>query len=118
MKKFVLTIALVAIFTLVKAQTEEGRWVVGVNSDLSFTSTSRDGQDDNINTFGLGGQVGYFVIDNLAVGGSIGLSTFSQGDFSSTSFSIGPAVRYYFNGTFFLGLILPLFDLRVDIQFG
>ena len=85
------------------AQTEEGKLLVGAATDLNFGVTSFDGIDDNTTAFSIGGRVGFFVIDNLAIGGNIGFSSTSRGDLSSNTFSIGPGVRYYVNGTFFLG---------------
>lgn len=46
--------------------------------------------------FALEPQVEYFVMDRLAVGGVIGLSTNLNGYGNSTAFSIGPSATYHF----------------------
>lgn len=106
MKKLLLTVALVTIFSFTYAQTDEGGWLVGASSDLSFTSTSIDGQDGNDSDFSLEAQAGYFIIDNLNVGLLIGFNSSKDGgsDFKSSSTVIGPYARYYVGGQFFVGV--------------
>ncbi len=89
--------------TIVKAQTEEGGWLAGASSNLSFSSTSIDGVDDNRSSFNLSTRGGYFFIDNLVGGLTLGLSSSKQGDFKTSSTTIGPFARYYVNGTFYVG---------------
>lgn len=105
MKKLLLSAALVAAFGFaVNAQTDEGGWVVGGSSNLSFSSTSIDGADDNLNVFNIETRAGYFLMDNLAAGLNIGFSSTKQGDSEFKQSAIGPWARYYFNGTFYGGL--------------
>jgi len=84
------------------SQTEQGRILVGVGSNLSFSSQSFEGSDDNFNTFsaGLGG--GYFLIDNFVAGANISFSrsTSEAANFTSNSFGVGPFVRYYYEQFF------------------
>lgn len=91
-------ITLLACSSYLFAQTEQGNIRVGATSNLSFTSTSYE-EGDNDNEFGLEGSVGYFVIDNLAVGLNLGFTS-TSGSFESSSFVAGPAARYYFQGVF------------------
>ena len=57
--------------------------------------------------------MGYFIIDNLAIGLdlNVGLTTYKTGDendkFSTTSLSVGPFVRYYIPAS----KVLPFFEL-------
>ena len=67
MKK-IFIVAMLLTASVAFAQTESGGFLVGASSELSFSSTSIDGVDDNLTTFSLNTQAGYFVIDNLAVG--------------------------------------------------
>jgi hypothetical protein len=103
MKRLIFTAVLAASFGIVNAQTEQGGWLVGATSDLGFSSTSYDGGGDNQTAFGIGGQAGYFLMDNLVAGLNVGLSSSKQGDAKGSTTSIGPFARYYVNGTFFLG---------------
>ncbi|MEP5610740.1 MAG: hypothetical protein ABJP45_00750, partial [Cyclobacteriaceae bacterium] len=103
MKKFLFTMTLIAAFGVANAQTGEGGWLVGASSNLGFSSTSIDGASDNVSNFNLAGRAGYFLMENLAAGLTLGFSNTKQGDNKTTITSIGPFARYYVNGTFFLG---------------
>lgn len=70
------------------AQTEQGNWLVGGNFTLNTAS--------NNTTIGLNPTAGYFVMNNLAVGGTIILSHAQLGENKATTFGIGPLARYYF----------------------
>lgn len=120
MKKVTLILALFAAF-LSNAQISKGSMVVGTG--ILYTNIS--GSDNTTtysnvptvyssssNSFGisLNPNVGYFISDGLAVGGQFYLSYYKQksnssntsstttstSDYSSTSLSVGPMVRYYF----------------------
>ncbi|MEQ9404229.1 MAG: outer membrane beta-barrel protein [Cyclobacteriaceae bacterium] len=103
MKKFFLTMTMVAVFGIATAQTEQGGWLIGASTNLGFTSTSVDGVDDNESEFNLDGKAGYFLIDGLAAGLNLSFSNNKQGDDKTTVTAIGPFARYYVNGTFFVG---------------
>jgi outer membrane protein len=89
-------VALVVAFACAaQSQTEQGRWLIGGNA--GFNNRSVDG--NGITTFTLSPNVGYFVIDNLAVGGQLLLeeTQSAKGGFNDkTSFGFTPFVRYYF----------------------
>lgn len=103
MRKLLFSAAFVALLGMANAQTEQGGWLVGASSNLSFTSVSVDGVDDNTSNFNLDTRAGYFVMDNLSVGLLLGFDNTSQGDNSSTDTTIGPWARYYVGGSFFVG---------------
>ncbi len=103
MKKLILATLVATSVFCAQAQTEQGGWVIGTTTNLTFSSTNIDGVDDNSSSFNLSGQAGYFLIDNLAAGLTLGLSSVKQGDFKTSSTNIGPFARYYVNGTFYAG---------------
>lgn len=118
MKKIVTVIALALICSGAYAQFNQGRYLAG--GSLSFsTLTGKQKTDNATNTYGhqtnfsLAPDIGYFVIDKLAVGASLNLSTStSKGDGSDdskhteTDFTLTPFVRYYLDqGIFFQGQV-------------
>lgn len=112
MKKLLLKI--LALFTISStfAQTNQGQINVGASSNLSFTfqngNIEFDGEDigdiPDITTFEFSPQIGYFVVDNLLLGLGTSISSekfsteneFSNFEDKSTTFAIGPLLRYYF----------------------
>ena len=70
------------------AQTEQGNWLIGGNFTLNT--------GDNRTTVSLTPTAGYFVINNLAVGGNVNFTFVQIGENKTTQFGIGPLTRYYF----------------------
>lgn len=118
MKKISILIVLIAFsFSLSKAQIGKGRVFLGVSSTYGLAGTGSDlttigfstmksksdtyGTSDAVKTttFNLIPKVGYFVIENLAVGIDVNVATSSEkeGDYKNTQtlLSAGPFVRYY-----------------------
>lgn len=89
MKKLLLAGAF-AVFGWANAQTQQGNWMVGGQvANMQFTNGV------NIN---LTPQVGYFVKDNWAVGGQVGLNIYSpqgSGAGTQTNWTLGAFTRYY-----------------------
>ncbi len=105
-------------FPVLNAQLTKGRIMVGVSSTIHLSELGSSGTDlmglgfvtakdnDDYNTkisyFNLLPKAGYFVIDNLAVGLDIIVSTMSQKDvqdddkYTGSMLSVGPFVRYYY----------------------
>jgi hypothetical protein len=118
MKKIITVLAFALICSGAFAQFNQGRYLVGGSLGFS-TTTSKSKTDNSTNTqshstsFFLSPNVGYFVIDNLAVGAGLGLSVgTSKGDGNntskntSTSVTLSPFVRYYLDqGIFFQGQV-------------
>src|SRR6185503_1467441 len=80
MKKILIILVGVAMSTAVYAQFTKGTWMVGGNVSASFnTEKTKVGNvtttDGTINSISVSPQLGYFVIDNLAVGAGIDLNT-------------------------------------------
>lgn len=135
MKKITLfTVFLLAIsIGLLNAQTNKGKVLLGVSSTLSLAGTGSDlmslgystiKQKSNAAGFeesdplkntsiNLSPKVGYFVIDNLALGLDldVALSISKDGEdhykYSQTSMSIDPFIRYYIPTS----KVLPFFEI-------
>ena len=135
MKKItILAISLVAInFGLLKAQTNQGKVLLGVSSSLSLAGTGSDlmnlgystvkyksdadgfeeSDPDKMTSINLLPKVGYFVADNFAIGLdlNIALSSNKHGEdnykSSQTLLSVGPFVRYYIPTS----KVLPYFEI-------
>ena len=80
-----------------QAQTEEGSWYLGGNSNLSFASTSYEGYGSE-SAFNIGIKAGNFVTDDIMLGASINFIDL-DGDNMTI---IGLFGRYYIE-KFFLG---------------
>lgn len=84
-----LLLVLLTIVTLnAYAQTDKGTIMAG--GQISFSTTK------NASNFKLNPNFGYFVGDNLALGGNLNFDFAKQGTVSANEFGIGPFVRYYF----------------------
>ncbi|MCA1761475.1 MAG: hypothetical protein ABR574_02960 [Cryomorphaceae bacterium] len=94
---------LIFVSNPLNAQTDENNFLVGASSNLTFISEDT-GEDDNINNFLINIRGGYFVIDNLAAGLSVGVDNVTQGGEGLTTLNFGPFVRYYIAGKFFGGI--------------
>ncbi|UOE42053.1 porin family protein [Chryseobacterium suipulveris] len=114
MKKLFLAGAL-ALFGVMNAQTEKGSWVIGGSTTLGFNSVStkysgggQSADGPTVSTITVTPSVGYFVIDKLAVGVDLGVTsiTSKQGNTKDTvsSFTVMPTGTYYFRNA---GNIIP-----------
>jgi outer membrane protein len=132
MKK--VTLLVVALFASLGAfaQFNKGRMIVGGTAEFSTnTNKNRSGGTTVTNgtttSLSISPNFGYFVIDNLAVGASLGLSLSkwnSKGsngtDSNTTSINFGPFARYYlpfglfFQGKFNLGTRKTTYDELFD----
>ncbi len=91
LKLFYLTTLLLACIQL-QAQTQQGSMMIGGNAGFANSSQG----DFSTTVVSINPSIGYFVIDKLAVGASLGISFFSGDLFEGTSFGVGPFARYYF----------------------
>jgi hypothetical protein len=90
------TQAIPQVSPMTPAGTFGGKGQLAISSDagLSISNTSLSGVDGSTTTIVLRPAADYFVIDNLSVGGFIGLDyTTSEGG-HTTVFGIGPRVGY------------------------
>lgn len=109
MKKLILAVLTVFAFANVNAQDDvsnsgsEGSWLIEVNTgswatgSTAISLTSEDGET----MWSAGGEVGYFLADDLALKVGLGYSDFGS-DFSAFSYKIG--AKYYIGGEFPVGL--------------
>jgi len=88
MKKILLSLVLLSVFFVAKAQTGKGDWMIGGSFRLNTS--------DNNTEIALTPDAGIFIINNLALGVNLGFVYLKAGDVKVTSFGIGPFARYYF----------------------
>ncbi|MEJ0033620.1 MAG: outer membrane beta-barrel protein [Bacteroidota bacterium] len=112
MKRIVTVLAFALICSGAYAQFNQGRWLAGGSVGLStntnkFETTNSTTTNSNSVNFSISPDVGYFVIDNLAVGAALDLSASSTknkgtggGKSSSSSVTLAPFVRYYYQNYF------------------
>lgn len=117
MKK-ILTFALIVLATAANAQTEnnpteKGNWVLGGSTSFHFNTVQPVIKSEGLSVdgtkttnFTVTPSFGYFVIDNLAIGMDLELSTHtikaeasvtSSEEYKNTAFSAIPSVTYYFS---------------------
>lgn len=94
MKKTIILLAALFIGGTSFAQINKGQYLVGGNA--GFTSTSVSGGGGSVTDVSLSPNFGYFVMDKLAVGAKLDLSSQSGGGATVSTFSFGPYARYYF----------------------
>ena len=86
MKRILIMLVLLAGFAGARAQTERGTFLLGGNAQFLAT--------DGVTIFSLSPNVGYFIVNNWAVGVRASLVTSD----SNNSWNFGPFTRYYFGG--------------------
>jgi hypothetical protein len=105
--KRILFILAVSLFTVsAMAQTEKGKIRLGGDLDLSFLNTKYDYEGAKAsNSFNLGVNGGYFVIDNLSVNAGLGFDYTKAGgdDDALTTFGFSLGARYYLQSKIFFG---------------
>ncbi|MEN2414854.1 hypothetical protein [Flavobacterium mesophilum] len=98
MKKIILAAIAVMAFGFANAQeqTAKGKWLIEANTgfgavnvgNTSFQLSSSDGETQ----WGLGGEAGYFIADNLAVKAGLGYADMGH---SINAFSYKVGAKYY-----------------------
>ena len=132
-KTFFLTMALCFFaLSVSEAQVNKGRILLGVSTSLSyvnfgsdimslgfssikFKANSMENVDPDVikvTTLNLSPKIGYFVINNLALGLNLSIGSSidkpeSGGKNTTTSFGLGPFVRYYIPGS----KVMPFFEI-------
>ncbi len=84
--------------TLAFAQTEKGNIMSGASIDMASTFVAATQYNNSYFNLSIAPGLQYFVINNLAVGGSLNFSMNVYRREKITSFlsEVGPSVRYYF----------------------
>lgn len=72
----------------------KGSWIISGSAGIS--SQKVDGADGSITVVNLAPSALYFVAPGLAIGGAVSFGYFTTPQSSSTSFGVGPSIRYYF----------------------
>jgi len=100
--KFCLVAFLLAYGSICHAQTEKGSWLIGGSG--SYQHLKNDDVNTKENIFSLSPRAGIFIIKNLAIGLTPSVSWDHQkfenqtnGDYKSSSWTVGPFARYYYN---------------------
>src|SRR5690554_3673591 len=101
-KLLIVIILFLLFFGKVNAQITEGNWMVGGSASFNHSKYESFGDfpsKSKSTGMQLDGNLGYFVIDNFAVGVSpyFGFSNSEGSNNSSTAYGIGPFARYYFS---------------------
>jgi len=110
MKKKIIFTVMLFLFTgiFAFAQVEKGNWLFGGSSTLEFNTSKEKVKSGGVTIdgskytdFDIRPQVGYLVIDKLAVGLLLDIDidketyTDPESEYNWTSFMVGPFVRYY-----------------------
>ncbi|MCR6719826.1 MAG: porin family protein [Chitinophagaceae bacterium] len=88
MKKILFTLLSCAVLNAAQAQTEKGDWMVGGGFNLNTAK--------NNTVINLSPSAATFVANNLALGANVKLAYSKEGLIKTTTFGLGPWVRYYF----------------------
>ncbi len=108
MKKLLLFVTIAFLSYTVNAQTEKGKWIISGSTSISYATTNLtlefEGEEISDDTkgsiFSLTPSVGYFVINNLAVGLDLSFASTNNDngttDVTTSSFSSILGGTYYF----------------------
>ena len=88
MKKTMLSVIICCVAYAVQGQTEKDDWLIG--GTLQFNTSKAN------SVFQFSPQVGYFIINNFAIGGRFVVDHNKLGDDRTTAIGAGPFARYYF----------------------
>jgi len=72
------------------------QWAFSSDASISVQRTTQSETNGALTTVSLAPAADYFVIENLSIGGSVGLYYSKSGETSGTRFTIGPRVGYNF----------------------
>jgi len=89
---FVLILASTQLFAQKKFAVDKGSFIIGGSAGFSSTG---DSGSDRFTEITVNPIFSFFIVPNLAIGGSGSLSRFSASGSSNTSIGFGPSVAYY-----------------------
>ena len=118
----ILLVSLLFIFSITaNCQTDEGTWLVGGNGNFLSSKNTYSGStfsqaSDRID-IGISSNLGYFIVDKLAIGIKTNFSKYKEQDLNGSysninRFEFGPLVRYYF-----LNLEEKNYNILADINY-
>jgi hypothetical protein len=90
-------ILIMIALTLVTVLCAFPKGTINPGGTISYSSYKFTSDSDATNIITIAPQVGYFVINKLAVDGLVDYLNLSQGDSKQTQFGIGLGARYFFN---------------------
>jgi len=90
MKKIIVLILCSGTLAITNGQIGKSDWMIG--------GTFRLNTSDNNTEIAFNPTAGYFVIDDLALGGNVNMGYSKNGSEKTTVFGFGPFARFYFNG--------------------
>jgi len=96
---FVLVLAIVVFLfpVTLSGQTEKGSMFIGGTAGLQIGNVEYFGEPaDDVTSISLLPQLGFFIADQLAIGGNVTIEYLSFYGESVTTVGIKPLVRYYF----------------------
>ena len=93
----VLVSVMVSLLNTAYAQLEKGGLLIG--GEAGFRSFSPEGGGESVSYINITPGVGYFVIDNLALGARISYQSISSDGETVSIFTVGPFARYYIGDT-------------------
>ena len=100
MKKVLLFILAIALFQISQAQITKGNWMMGGNGSFEKSDQTSPTFDVKATTIALSPNVGYFLVDQFAVGARLKLDyeylNYPNVETKHTRLFAGPFVRYYF----------------------
>lgn len=118
-KSLLAMIAFLCIIEAVSAQTVgKGAWMIGGSAGFNIRKVKDvDGTTSKIT---VDPNLGYFIADDLAIGLELDFRSTSSGGNSTSTFGLGPFVRYYFTDPIFVqaNVALDLSDGGGDPVFG
>jgi hypothetical protein len=83
-----ITVLFLLVVSVLRAQTDKGSIMAGGHLSLN---TNKGGSSFRFNP-----QLGFFIADNLVIGGDINMDFSKAGTVKTSEFGIGPFGRYYF----------------------
>lgn len=99
MRCFALFLVVLFLIPTAPAQeyaTDKGSLLLA--GSFGLTSYGERGGEGRSTLLSINPNISYFVIPGLALGADLGIFTFFEGGFSSTSLSVGPKLAYFFGG--------------------
>lgn len=120
-KECILLAALCCYVFSMQAQVFQGQKILGGSVSFQSSKSNQFGAN-SVNTFNIQPRMLYFIGEQFAAGGSIGIFHSSSDGNSNSSFSFSPEARYYFGdleyNPFFFSGSLGLVRTKSDGFFG
>jgi hypothetical protein len=121
MKKLINLITFVCLSIIAQAQPVKGNVLIGGDFNMDFAWA---GEDNSVFSFNINAISAVLLNDNFAVGGGLGygLSVLNDLGFTTSSVTVYPVIRYYFNSDvpikFFFDLRPGVAIVSVNSDFG